>query len=192
MNSRTSRGLIVAAVLGVVAAGGSAVAFAAAAASKAPAHAKIVVKGGESFKPNAYVKNTMRFVPDTITVRSGGTVTVATTTSEPHTLSLVKRSDLPRSVAQVDSCEMAAARSVCNALAQAHGVDPTGPPPQGPPPKPLVDVGNPGFDQPGDSTFIPPKGAGGPVSFKVTAKPGTTLYYLCAIHPWMIGRISVK
>ena len=27
---------------------------------------------------------------------------------------------------------------------------------------------------------------------KVSAKKGTTLYYLCAIHPWMQGKIKVK
>jgi len=26
----------------------------------------------------------------------------------------------------------------------------------------------------------------------VTAKPGTTLYFLCAVHPWMQGKIVVK
>jgi len=25
----------------------------------------------------------------------------------------------------------------------------------------------------------------------VTAKPGTTLYFLCAVHPWMQGKIVV-
>jgi plastocyanin len=189
MRLRSPQWLIVAAAFGVVAVVGSAVALA---ASNAPAHAKAVIKGGDSFKPNAYVKNTVHFVPGTITVRSGGTVTLTNTTPEPHTLSLVTRSQQPRTVAQVNSCEMAAPGTVCNTLALAHGVDPTGPPPQGPPPKPLVDVGTPGFDQPGDSTFIPPKGAGGPVTLKVTAKRGTTLYYLCAIHPWMQGRIFVK
>ena len=36
---------------------------------------------------------------------------------------------------------------------------------------------------------INPKGK---ISFNVTAKKGTTLYYLCAIHPWMQGKIKVK
>jgi plastocyanin len=27
---------------------------------------------------------------------------------------------------------------------------------------------------------------------KVTAKPGTTLYFLCAVHPWMQGKIVVE
>ena len=189
MRFKSPRWLIAAAALGVVAVVGSAVAMA---ATKAPAHAKAVIKGGDSFKPNAFIKNTLHFVPGTITVRSGGTVTLTNTTTEPHTLSLVKRTDVPRTVAQVNSCEMAAAGTVCNTLARAHGVDPTGPPPQGPPPKPLVDVGGAGFDQPGDSTFIAPKGAGGPTTLKVTAKPGTTLYFICAIHPWMNGRIFVK
>lgn len=192
MRLRSSQRLGIVAVFGVVSLGGSALALAATTTSKAPARAKIVVKGNESFKPNAYIKTTDRFVAGTITIRSGGTVTVTNTTPEPHTVSLVKRSDVPRTVAQVDNCQMAPPGNVCNAIALAHGVNPSGPPQQGLPPHPVVDVGSAGFDQPGDSTVIPPKGAGGPITFKVTAKPGTTLYYMCIIHPWMQGRIFVK
>jgi hypothetical protein len=30
------------------------------------------------------------------------------------------------------------------------------------------------------------------IAAAVTAPPGTTLLYLCAIHPWMQGEITVK
>jgi hypothetical protein len=33
---------------------------------------------------------------------------------------------------------------------------------------------------------------GGTISAPVTAGAGTTLDYLCAIHPWMIGSIDVR
>lgn len=181
MQSWTSRRVLGAAALGaVLATGGSALA----AGGNAPSKAKISVQGGESFKPNAYVKNTFRFVAGTVTVRSGGTITLTNTTGDPHTLSIVKRSQLARTIGQLENC------GVCKSIAKAHGVNPNGPP--GPPPHLVVNVGKAGFDQPGDSLFLGPKGPGDRVTFKVTAKPGTTLYFMCAVHPWMQGRIQVK
>jgi len=153
---------------------------------KGSGRATIVVKGGASFKRNAYIKDSVHFVAGTVTVRSGGTVTITNTTEDPHTLSIVKRSQLPSTIAQIENC------GVCGELAKAHGVNPEGPPPSGPPPIPLVNVGPVGFDQAGDSVFIGPKGPGGRVTFNVTAPAGTTLNFMCIIHPWMQGRILVK
>ena len=79
----------------------------------------------------------------------------------------------------------------CGAIAKSHGVNPEGPP-LGPPPNPLVNVGAAGFGTPGDSIVIGPKGHGGQATFKVTARPGTTLSFICIIHPWMQGRFLVK
>jgi plastocyanin len=183
MQSWTSRRVLVVVALGaVLVTGGSALA----APGNAPSRAKIVIKGGPSFQPNAYFKETLHFVAGTVTVRSGATVTLTNTTADPHTLSIVKHSEVPRTIGQLENC------SVCETIAQSHGVNPHGPPTAGPPPHPVVDVGNAGFDQPGDSIIIGPKGPGGRVTFKVTAKPGTTLYFMCAIHPWMQGRFQVK
>ncbi len=153
---------------------------------KGPAKAKVFIKGGESFKINAFIKDSVHFVGGTVTVRSGGTVTVTNTTEDAHTLSIVKQSQLPRSLKQIENC------GVCGEIAKSHGVNPEGPPQQGPPPIPLVNVGPAGFNEPGDSVVIGPKGHGGPVTFKVTAPAGTTLNFMCAIHPWMQGRIQVK
>ena len=184
MKSWNSRRALVAAALGLtlLAVAGSALG----AGGKGPARAKIVIKGGDSFKPNAYIKNTFHFVPGTVPVRSGGTVTLTNTTAEPHSLSILKRSQLPRTANHVENC------SVCGAIAKSHGVNPEGPPPSGPPPIPLVNVGAAGFDTPGDSIVFGPKGHGGQVTFKVTARPGTTLNFVCIIHPWMQGRFLVK
>jgi plastocyanin len=156
------------------------------AAGGSPSKAKIAIRGGESFKPNAFVIDTQRYVPGTTPIRSGGTVTMTNATREPHTLSIVKRGDLPRTVGQVNDC------SVCATITQAHGVDPNAPPAGGPPPIPVVDGGAAGFDRPGDSIFVGPKGSGSTVRFKVTAKAGTTLHYLCIIHPWMQGSLKVE
>ena len=148
--------------------------------------AKVLVKGGPSFKPNAYIKDAVHFDAGTVVIRSGGTVTLTNKSTDPHTLSIVTHSQLPRTVKQIENC------SVCSAIAKSHGVNPEGPGPEGPPPVPLVNIGAVGFDKPGDSIFVGPKGRGGQVTFKVTARPGTTLNFMCAIHPWMQGRFLVK
>ena len=61
--------------------------------------------------------------------------------------------------------------------------------------KPVIEAGAAGFDTAGDkdaagdSIYLPAKGK---VTFKVTAKKGTTLSFVCAVHPWMLGQIKVK
>jgi plastocyanin len=186
MQLSNSRRALVLAVLGatLLALGGSALA-AAAGKGKGPAKAKILIKGGESFKPNGYIKDSMHFVAGTVSVRSGATVTLTNATSDEHTLSIVKSSQLPRTVGQLENC------AVCGEIAKSHGVNPSAPP-SGPPPILLVNTGAPGFNQPGDSIIIGPKGHGGQVTFKVTAAPGTVLSFMCAIHPWMQGHFLVK
>ena len=183
MKSWNSRRTLVMAVFGMalLSVAGSALA----AGGKGPAKAKVVIKGGESIVPNAYLKISFHFAPGTVPIRSGGTVTVTNTTSAPHTLSLVKQSQVPRTFQQVEHC------AVCEAIGKSHGLSTEGPQ-TGPPPIRVVNVGAPGFDTPGDSVVIGPKGRGGPVTFKVTARPGTVLYFICAIHPWMQGRFLVK
>jgi plastocyanin len=176
------RRLFAAGVVGAIALG---VAGSALAAPSSSSKAKITIRGGESFKPNAFVTDTQRYVPGTTPIRSGGTVTLTNASDDPHTLSIVKRNQLPRTIGQVNNC------SVCGEITQAHGVDPNGPPTEGPPPIPVVDGGAAGLDQPGDSIFVGPKGSGSTVRFKVTAKAGTTLHYLCIIHPWMQGSFKV-
>ena len=42
----------------------------------------------------------------------------------------------------------------------------------------------------GDSAFFAPDQK--TFSFKVTAKAGSKLFYFCAVHPWMQGKITVK
>jgi plastocyanin len=184
MRSWSSRRVLAVAVFGsaLLIVGGSAVG----AGGKGPAKAKIVIKGDESFKPNVVLTNTFRFEPGTVTVRSGGTVTMTNTTTDAHSLSIVKASQVPRTINQLHSC------SVCEAILKEHGINFEGPPTHGPPPHLVVNAGAAGFDTPGDSVVIGPKGKGGPVTFKITARPGTTLHFMCAFHAWMQGRILVK
>ncbi|MEA2314606.1 MAG: hypothetical protein QOI03_1298 [Solirubrobacteraceae bacterium] len=182
LNSRRGLvGLVLAAALLSVA--GSALA----AGGKAPRRAKLAIKGGESIKPNAYYKSTFRFEAGSVTIRSGGTVTLTNKSGDGHTLSIVTRAQLPHTLKQLENC------AVCRTIATSHGLNTEGPPaPGGPPPIPVVNVGAAGFNTPGDSLIIAPRGQGAPVVFKVTARPGAVLYFMCAIHPWMQGRFVVK
>jgi hypothetical protein len=53
----------------------------------------------------------------------------------------------------------------------------------------VIEAGKPGLDKVGDSLVLAPNGT---VSAKISAKAGSTLWYVCAVHPWMQGRINVK
>ena len=142
---------------------------------------RIDIVGGATIKPGESVTDNQHFTPQDLQVKSGATVKLAdkAKTEDPHTITLVKKSDQPKTIAKAFNC------AVCNAALGAHEVNEQ----TGEVGKPVVDVGQPGFDVPGDSMVINPKGK---ISFKVTAKKGSTLYYLCAIHPWMQGKIKVK
>jgi plastocyanin len=55
---------------------------------------------------------------------------------------------------------------------------------------PVLNKGAPGLDRDGDSLLIAPR-RGASASAVVSAPAGTTLYYVCTIHPWMQGTIKV-
>jgi plastocyanin len=142
---------------------------------KARATNRITSIGSNSFVRNALIQSTLRFSPQRAVVNSGSTITSADRDrpKEPHTLSIVRRKARPNTTEQVFSC------GACR-VAGAHF--------QGQKPKIRVNEGKPGLNRPGDSIlFLPGKS----VSAKVTASAGKTLYYLCATHPWMQGRILV-
>ena len=161
-------------------------AVAAAAAFAVPAAAQsgaptIVVKGGAKMKPGHYIQDGMRFAPLTRQVKSGKTVTIRNKTGQPHTLSIVNKSVVPKTVRQMDALFES---PTMGRFMEAHGVDPENE--DAPPSNPLVDVGGEGFDQAGDSVFF----AGPSQKIKVTAAKGKTLNFLCLIHPWMQGKIK--
>jgi plastocyanin len=161
-------------------AGGSAIA----ASGGAPKVDKIKVVSSLKVKPGFYIQDGLRFTPYKSSVKSGGTISVTggkgAFSEGPHSFSLVKKSQLPKTAAQINSCK------ACGQIAQEHGIDPNSENPT--PTNVLVDGGD-GFNKPGDSVFFQGKG---PDPLKVTAKKGTTLYYLCAVHPWMQGKVIVK
>jgi len=134
-------------------------------------------RGDNQLIPNAKIMSTLKFAPGQTVVDSGDTVTWvhADKTEEPHTVTIVNQADLPDSVEEVFVCP------VCEAALAAHfGTTP---------PTLVVDVGSAGLDSPGDSLLFFP---GESISATVSAPSGTTLYYLCAIHPWMQGSITVR
>jgi uncharacterized cupredoxin-like copper-binding protein len=182
----TSRKLIVGLlVLALGIAGTSAVASGASAPKRANIKAVQTVK----LKVNRYIQDGLRWDKDTYTVASGGTLHVVNNAPDEgsHTLTVVKEKDLPRTVAKVLNCK------ICNTLGEAHGADPN----SDAPPKFLFlenGVGQatpPNVDRAGDSAVVDAK-KGASVDLKVTAKKGTTLYFMCLIHPWMQGEVKVK
>lgn len=146
-------------------------------------NAKLLVLGGSSVKVNKYEKDSVHWTPGTVVISSGGTLTIANKSPdrEPHTFSIVQKAQLPKTLSQMESC------AVCGAIAHAHGVNPEERS-SGPPPIVTVEPKKEGFNEPGDSQFIAPHQT---VKVTITAKPGTKLHFMCAVHPWMQGVVKV-
>jgi hypothetical protein len=178
------RKLIVGAVALCLTASG---AGAAVAAKKAPSHATVNAVQKVQFKINRYVKDGLRWQKDVYKVRSGGTLHIVNKADDgPHTFSIVKRGDRPRTTKQINQCE------VCQQIGQQHGADPNS---DAPPTHLFVDDGvgqdtPANFDKPGDSLFVGPQ-PGASADAKITAAKGTTLFFICAIHPWMQAKVIV-
>ena len=146
----------------------------------APASAatkRLRIVGGPVFNAGESVVDNQRFAPRTMTVGKGDKVVVRNRARTPddHSLSIVRRNQLPDSFA----CR------VCESIGVAHQFNPetnqVG--------KRRVNAGAPGFNRPGDSVIISAKEK---VSFRVTADEGKNLSFVCAIHPWMQGKIRVR
>jgi plastocyanin len=76
------------------------------------AAATVKVSDHMTFVVNQYVQDAMRFTPGTVTVQSGCTLTFAFATpkqDEPHSLSIVNLSDLPKAAAQMENCKICGA-----------------------------------------------------------------------------------
>jgi plastocyanin len=171
--------------LAVVAIGGT---LAIGASGATPDTAVIKQKTSIKMKANRYIQDGLRFNKDVYTVKSGGTLKVVLTVADegPHTITVVKKADLPTTGQEVAQCK------VCEKLGKVHGF-PRG---EGPPKFFYLENGKgqkkpPNYDRPGDSG-IPGTKKGDSFKTKVTAKPGTTLNFMCLIHPWMQAKIAVK
>lgn len=126
------------------------------------------------------------------TVTQGDTLKIVNSTNPkkvgPHTFSLVKKSVLPKTAAARKACFTP--KHICLSIAEWHKFNPKtekiGLNP--------VKAGPAGWStagdnaKKGDSWFTEKQGA----SFEqqVTAAPGD-LYYICAVHSWMQGKVKV-
>jgi hypothetical protein len=106
----------------------------------------------------------------------------------PHTFTLVNPKKLPKTRKQVTKCERLKTK-FCMNIVQKHKANPQ----TGQIKKPSLDYGKKGWDKSfgkkGDSWVAQAKGES--EARKVSAKPGTTLYYFCVVHPFMQGKIKV-
>jgi plastocyanin len=129
--------------------------------------------------------------PQSITF--GEELTILNTTNPkkvgPHTFALVTKGSIPKTSKQRQLCFTP--HHICKAIAGWHGVKGNGPVKENP-----ALAGSEGWDtlgsltEKGDSWFTGTK-PNATFTQKVTAAPGTTIYFMCAIHPWMHGKIEV-
>jgi plastocyanin len=139
----------------------------------------VKTKGDETFVPNSKIMSTLKFAPGHVVVNSGDTLTLQhdDKTQAPHTLSIVDADEVPTTIDEVFVCE------VCEEVFGLFPGEPTS--------SLFVNAPGtgPGIDGRLDTLFVLP---GESVSAPVTAPSGSTLPYLCAIHPWMQGEIEVQ
>jgi plastocyanin len=186
MNRRFTVAVAATTALGLAAGG---IATAGAAAKKN----EIRIVGGVVVKPGKFVKDDQRFTPLSAAVKSGATVTLRNKakTQDPHTISFVEKKYLPKEFETAVDAK----------LREAHQVDPNNE--EAPPGALVVDNGVAVPDggtlevdtmftptKAGDSAFIAPGQK--TFKFKVTAKKGSKLFFYCAVHPWMQGKITVN
>lgn len=161
------------------------VAFAGDSASDVPApnHLTIVAKG----KGHPLLHYKVR--GGVSAIRHGGTLSIVNRTKEPHTFSLITKKVRPTTRKAQRQCYNK--HHICRKIFEWHGASGNSPPTKNP-----VDVGKKGWDREGnlhrkgDSVVYNP--GENPKPAKVSAGNETTLYFLCALHPWMHGKIHVE
>ena len=162
------------------------------AAKTAAAPKNLTIKESQSFKavPNRYIQDGLRWAKDVYTVKSGGTITVVNNENGegPHTFTVVSKKDLPKTAKAMLKCQ------ICEKLGQAHGADPNS---DAPPKFQYLENGvgqdtAPNVDKPGDSGVTGSGQKNEKITFNVTAKKGSQLYFMCIIHPWMQAKVQVQ
>lgn len=138
----------------------------------------VKTKGDLKMVPNALLMSTQRFSPGIVFIDSGATLTLThdDRTADPHSLTIVNEDELPETVDEAFNCE------ACN---ETFEILPDQPGP--------FFVNAPGtgegIDGRLDTLWVE---EGQSVSAEVTAASGSELFFLCAIHPWMMGEIRVS
>jgi hypothetical protein len=140
-------------------------------------------------------KGKLKFVaPETVTVGDQLQVLNKTNPKQvgPHTFSLVTKGSIPKTRKAQNSCFTP--KKICFAIAKWHGFNPKTEKIT----TPLAKAGPAGWSTMGDATgkkgdswFTGEKKAGTSVTQEVTAEAGTTLYFMCAVHPFMHGQVKV-
>ncbi len=141
--------------------------------------------GTEDVHINSKIFSNLRFSPGHTTLNSGDQLTLShdDATDEPHTLTIVNASELPSSFEDVLNC--GAPGTLCDEVFTTVGPQITDQAQSQ-----FINVaGGSGLDGRLDTLWLPP---GTSISVAVTAPPGTTLSYFCAIHAWMQGSITVS
>lgn len=168
------------------------VAVAGAEAGAASKVAVIKTGGGERYVPNPASPpnqmdlNTLHWAPGVITVHSGQTIKLidGDRSGDPHVLTIAKKGDLPNGPNPGRGTNR-----VLGLIGPQLLVDPSNP--QAGFKAYRTNAGPNGLNQEGDSLVIVPGGPHKTATWTVSAKPGTTLYYFCAVHFWMHGEIKV-
>lgn len=172
---RTRTRTLVAVALAVAATG-----LSAAPASATQAAARISIFEGIEFEPGGPLVFDWGYAPGNASVPSGSTVrwTNPADNFDPHTITVVRASQVPQTVDEIFSCFEG---GVCGQVAGRHF-------PEGAEPVSLLNAGRAGLNRSGDSRLLFP---GQRVFATVSAPAGTTLHYICALHPWMQARLTV-
>ncbi len=138
------------------------------------------------------VKGKLKFdAPETVT--QGDDLEVVNETNPkqvgPHTFSLITKGSRPKTASARHNCFTP--QHICLSIAKWHGFDPKTE-------KVTINPANAGPEgwstmgstsKKGDSWFTGEKPRTS-ITQEVTAEPGT-LYFICAVHPWMQGKINV-
>lgn len=154
------------------------------AAATAPRHITISTVGSATFKHNRFFTETVRYSRRSYTIASGGTITFEKGrhdhTIDPHTLTVVHRRQLPLTAVQIEECIADLPGTGCHIGDAAR--------------TPIVEPGAPGLHRPGDTYTLFPsrRGRFAPLRIRVSAPRGSTLYFMCAVHPWMQAVLHVR
>ncbi len=151
-------------------------------------------KGTETVTFEGGRRNLQVVAPNT--VKAGDNLRIENLTNPqrigPHTFSLVTKDSLPTTGHAQRRCEHLKGGTICRKIAKWHKVNlQTGETTVNP-----VEVGRKGWDQKGntrhrkgDSWFTDKEHQS--FSQKVSADAGKTLYFVCAVHPFLQGKIKV-
>lgn len=179
-HASTSRRLTrIAAVVGIAL--GAVFAFT---ASSAAQDKTIRTAGTEDVHINSKIFSNLRFSPGHTTLKSGDQLTLShdDATQEPHTLTIVNADERPTDVEGVFAC--GGPGTLCDEVFNTVGPQITDETQA----QFVNNGGDSGLDARLDTLWLP---AGTSITVPVTAAPGTTLAYFCAIHAWMQGTITV-